>query len=62
MNSHRFPNVFVYCLQYVFFMLSVKPLCSIVLLPFSAILTNLIFFVFQKKNYLLEAGWLVASQ
>ena len=33
-----------------FFILSVKPLCSIVLLPFSAILTNLILFVFHVPN------------
>ena len=33
-----------------FFMLSVKPLCSIVLLPFSAILTNLILFNFHVPN------------
>jgi len=33
-----------------FFMLSVKPLCSIVFLPFSAILTNLILFVFHVSN------------
>jgi len=54
MNSHRLPNacVFceVYCLQYVFFMLSVKPLCSIVLLPFLAILTNIILFAFHVSN------------
>ena len=31
-------------------MLSVKPLCHIVLLPFSAILTNLILFVFHVSN------------
>jgi len=31
-------------------MLSVKPLCSIVLLYFSAILTNLILFVFHVPN------------
>jgi len=31
-------------------MLSVKPLCSIVLLPFSAILTNLILFIFHVPN------------
>jgi len=34
----------------MFFMLSVKPLCSIVLLPFSAILTNLILFIFHVLN------------
>ena len=34
----------------MFFMLSVKPLCSIVLLPFSAILTNLILFIFHVPN------------
>jgi len=33
-----------------FFILSVKPLCSIVLLPFSAILANLILFVFHVSN------------
>ena len=53
MHSHRLPNVCVfcelYCLQYVL-MLSVKPLCSIVLLPFSAILTNLILFIFHVPN------------
>jgi len=32
------------------FMLCVKPLCSIVLLPFSAILTNLILFIFHVPN------------
>ena len=38
----------IYCLQYLFFlMLSAKPLCSVVLLPFSAILTNLILFIFH---------------
>jgi len=31
-------------------MLSVKPLCSIVLLPFSAILTNRILFIFHVHN------------
>ena len=36
--------------QYVFFMLSIKPLCSIVFLPFSAILTNLSLFVFHASN------------
>jgi len=30
--------------------LSIKPLCSIVLLPFSAIFTNLILFVFHVSN------------
>jgi len=34
----------------MFFMLSVKPLCSIVLLPFPAILTNLILFIFHVPN------------
>jgi len=34
----------------MFFMLSVKPLCSIVLLSFSAILTNLILFIFRVPN------------
>ena len=34
----------------IFFMLSVKPLCSIVLLPFSTILTNLILFIFHVPN------------
>ena len=34
----------------MFFILSVKPLCSIVLLPFSAILTNLILFIFHVPN------------
>ena len=33
-----------------FFMLSVNPLCSIVLLPYSAILTNLILFIFHVPN------------
>ena len=46
----------LYCLQYVmFFMLSVKRLCSIVLLPFSAILTNLILFIFHVPN---TTAWL----
>jgi len=40
----------LYCLQCVCFMLSAKPLCSIVLLPFSAILTNLILFLFHVPN------------
>ena len=31
-------------------MLSVKPLCSIVLFPFSAILTNPILFIFHTPN------------
>jgi len=31
-------------------MLFVKPLCSIVLLPFSATLTNLILFIFHVPN------------
>jgi len=31
-------------------MLFVKPLCSVVLLPFSAILTNLILFIFHVVN------------
>jgi len=31
-------------------MFSVKPLCSIVLLPFSAILTNLTLFIFHVPN------------
>ena len=34
----------------MFFMLSVKPLCSTVLLPFSAILTNLILFILHVPN------------
>jgi len=34
----------------MFFMLSLKPLCTIVLLPFSAILTNLILFIFHAPN------------
>jgi len=34
----------------MFFMLSVKPPCSTVLLPFSAILTNLILFIFHVPN------------
>ena len=34
----------------MFFTLSVNPLCSIVLLPFSAILTNLILFIFHIPN------------
>jgi len=55
MHSHCLPNVCVicelYCLQYVFFLtLSVKPLCSVVFLPFSAILTNLILFNFHVRN------------
>jgi len=33
-----------------FFMLSVNPLCSIVLLPYSAIFTNLILFIFHVPN------------
>jgi len=32
------------------FMVSVKPLCSFVLLPFSAILTNLNLFIFHVPN------------
>ena len=34
----------------IFFMLSVKPLCSTVLLPFSAILINFILFIFHVPN------------
>ena len=34
----------------MFFMLSVKPLCNIVLLDFSAILSNLILFIFHVHN------------
>jgi len=34
----------------MFFMLSVNPLCSIVLLPSSAILTNLTLFIFHVPN------------
>jgi len=56
MNSYCLPNICflqallssaclaLYCLQYVFLMLSVRTLRSIVLLPFLAILTNLILF------------------
>ena len=53
-NSHRLPNVCVfcelYCLQHVFFYAFCKPLCSIVLLPSSAILTNLTLFIFHVLN------------
>jgi len=45
-------SVELYCLQYVFlcFLISVNPLCSIVLLPSSAILTNLTLFIFHVPN------------
>jgi len=36
----------------MFFMLFAKPPCSIVLLPFSAILTNLILFIFHVQTLL----------
>jgi len=55
MNSHRVPNVCVfcelYCLQNVFYAFCKLPkLCSIVLLPSSAILTNLTLFIFHVPN------------
>jgi len=55
MHSHCLPNVCVfcerYCLQHVFFLtVSIKPLRSVVLLPFSAILTDLILFIFHVLN------------
>jgi len=53
MYSHHLPNVCVFCEFYclrMLFMLSVKLLCSIVLLPFSAILPNLILFIFHVPN------------
>ena len=34
----------------MFFMLSVKPLGSVILLPFSAIVTNFILFIFHVPN------------
>ena len=47
------PNVCIfcelYCLQYIFYAFC-KPLCSNVLLPFLAVLTNLILFVFHVPN------------
>ena len=55
MNGHRLPNVRVFCelhcLQY-FFMPSMKPPHSNVLLPFSAILTNLILIFFMYTTVL----------
>jgi len=66
MNSHSLLNICVffklYCLLHVlcfivfsmFFMLSERPLCSIVLLPCLAILTNLIlFFIYPTHSELL---------
>ena len=46
--------MFVFSVSFIvfsmFFLLSVKPLCSTVLLPFSAILSNLILFIFHVPN------------
>jgi len=54
MNSHCLPNVCVFFVSLLssvrLFMLSVNPLCSIVLLPSSAILTNLTLFIFHVSN------------
>ena len=54
MNSYHLPNVCVFwnfvVFIMLFLMLSRKPLCSTVLLPFSAIPTNLILFVFHVSN------------
>ena len=45
----------------MFFMLSVKPLCSIVLLPFSAILTNPILFIFHDTQQYYITAYLMLT-